>query len=78
MTVDAATRDAFVNGALEDLQTQAWGQGMEIQYILITWNETAEGGNYYITDLVVGVVAKVKRDFDTGPDYLINALKAIG
>ncbi|GAI00328.1 unnamed protein product, partial [marine sediment metagenome] len=78
VTVDAATRDAFVNGALEDLQTQAWGQGMEIQYILITWNETVEGDNYYITDLVVGAVAKVKRDFDTGPDYLINALKAIG
>ena len=78
VTVDVATRDAFFNGALEDLQTQAAGQGMEIQYIRITWNETQQNGGYYITDLVVGVVTKVTRDYNTGPDYLRNSLKAVG
>ena len=78
VTVDAATRDAFVNGALADLQTQASNQGMPIQYIIISWNKTQQNGMYYITDLVVGVVAKVARDFNTGPAYLIDALKAVG
>lgn len=78
VTVDAATRDAFVNGDLVDLINQSWGQGMQTLYVLITWNETAEGDNYYITDLVVGVVAKVTRDFNTGPDYLVTSLKAVG
>jgi hypothetical protein len=78
VTVSGATRDAFVNGALGDLQNQAAGQGMEIKYILITWNEVKDGeGNYYITDLVVGVVARVTRDYNTGPAYLVDSLKAV-
>lgn len=77
-TIDRETRNAFVNGNLADILNQAAGQGMNIEYIRITWNETAQGNNYYITDLVVGVVAKVTRDYNTGPAYLIDALKAIG
>lgn len=78
VTVDKATRDAFVNGNLVDIINQAAGQGMQIQYVRVTWNEEARGNNYYITDLVVGVVAKVTRDYNTGPAYLIDALQAIG
>jgi len=77
VTVDSIVRDAFVNGNLADLVNQASGQGMAIQYVRISWNETMQGGKYYITDLVVGVVAKVARDFNTGPAYLIDALKAV-
>lgn len=76
--VAPATRDAFVNGNLADLLTQAAGQGMEIQYIIISWNETPTPQGFWITDLVVGVVAKVTRDFNTGPAYLIDALNAVG
>ena len=78
VTVDAATRNNFANGNIADLQNQASGQGMPIQYIRISWNETQQGTSYYITDLVVGVVSKVNRNFNTGPAYLIDALKAIG
>ena len=77
VTVDSIVRDAFVNGNLADLVSQASGQGMAIQYVKISWNETMQGGRYYITDLVVGVVAKPTRDFNTGPAYLIDALKAV-
>ena len=78
VTVDATTRDDLFNGELIDLQAQASSQGMEIQHIRISWNETqTPQGTYYITDFVVGVVAKVVRDFNTGPSYLIDALKAI-
>ena len=76
--VDAATRDALFNGELIDLQAQASSQGMEIQYMRISWNETQTAqGTYYITDFVAGVVAKVARDFNTGSAYLIDALKEI-
>lgn len=78
ITVDAAIRDSLLNGNLADLLNQAAGQGMQIQYIRISWNETAQAGKYYITDLVVGAVAKVTRDFNTGPAYLTDALKAVG
>ena len=77
VTVDATTRNNFANGNLADLQNQANGQGMPIQYIRISWNETQQGSNFYITDLVVGVVSRVTRDFNTGPAYLLDALKAI-
>ena len=78
ITVDAATRDALFNGELIDLQAQASSQGMDIQYIKISWNETqTDQGNYYITDFMAGAVARVARDFNTGPAYLIDALKAI-
>lgn len=77
VTIDATTRDIFANGSLADLQNQATGQGMPTQYIKISWNETQQGNNYYITDLVVGVVSKVTRNFNTGPAYLIDALKAV-
>ena len=78
ITIDAATRNALVNGDLIDLQAQASAQGMEIQYLRISWNETqTDQGDYYITDFVVGVVAKVTRDFNTGPAYLIDALKKV-
>ena len=78
VTIDAATRNGFANGNIADLQNQANEQGMPIQYIRLSWNETQQGSSYYITDLVVGVVSKVTRNFNTGPAYLINALKAIG
>jgi len=78
IVVDATTRNVLLNGDLLDLQTQATGQGMEIQYIRISWNETqTTSGEYRITDFVVGVAAKVIRDFNTGPAYLIDALKAV-
>lgn len=77
VTVDVPIRDGFLNGNLQDLLVQASGQGMDIQYVRITWNETAYGNKYYITDLAVGVVAKIARDFNTGPAYLIDALKAV-
>jgi hypothetical protein len=76
--VDSATRDAFLNGSLADLETQAYGQGMEVQYAIISWNETAQADGYYITDLVVGAVVRVIRDYNTGPAYLIDAFKAVG
>ncbi len=78
--VDATTRDNFANGNLNDLQNQATEQGMPIQYIRISWNETYYGmvQGYLITDLVVGVVSRGARIFNIGPTYLVNALKAIG
>lgn len=77
VTVNSAVRDAFLNGNLDELLNQAAGQGMQIQYTRITWNETAQGNNYYITDLAVGVVAKATREWNTGPAYLIEALNAV-
>lgn len=78
VTVDPATRDAFLNGSLADLQNRATERGMQVEYIIISWNETALAGGYYITDLVVGAVARVIRDYNTGPAYLIDAFKAVG
>ncbi len=75
--VDAATRDAFVNGNLEDLQVGLTGQGMPIQYMRISWNESREGENYRITDMVVGYVVKVSGTINTGPAYAIDALKKV-
>ena len=78
IVVDATTRNALFSGDLLELQTQSAGQGMEIQYMRISWNETqTASGEYHITDFVVGVAAKVIRDFNTGPAYLIDALKAV-
>lgn len=77
--VPASVRDAFFNGDMNDLVQGTWGQGMQMEYALITWNETLQNdGNYLITDAVVGVVLKVTRDFNTGPSYAIDALKAVG
>ena len=78
LTVDVSVRDAFVNGNLNDLQTQATGQGMPVQYVRISWNETLQNGRYYITDLVVGAVVRVTRNFNTGPAYLVDAFKTVG
>ena len=77
VTVSASVRDAFLNGNLSDLLNQASGQGMPIQYIRISWNETPQGSNYYITDLVVGVVSIPTGYVNIGPAYLIDALKAV-
>lgn len=77
VTVSASVRDAFANGSLSDLLNQASGQGMPIEYIRISWNETQQGSNYYITDLVVGAVSKSTGYINIGSAYLINALKAV-
>lgn len=78
VTVTASVHDAFLNGSLSDIQTQSANQGMNILYMLVTWNETQQtNGDFLITDLVVGVVAQVARDFNTGPAYLIDAMKAV-
>jgi hypothetical protein len=76
-TINATIRDAFLNGNLADVQTQAAGQGMLVRYVETSWNETAQGNNYLITDFVVGVVFQVTRDYNTGPAYMVDALKAI-
>ncbi len=78
VTVTTAVRDAFMNGALSEIQDESWGQGMQIIYGKISWNETQNANGYYITDLVVGLVARVTRDFNTGPNYLINSANKIG
>jgi len=75
-TVNAATRNNFVNGNIADLQTQANTQGMPIQYMTITWNETQQGDNYYITDLVVGAISKVTGNINMQPAQLVTALNA--
>jgi ribosomal protein S21 len=78
VTVDSATRNSFANGNLADITNQLVGQGMQPQYIRISWNETSSGNNYYITDLVVGLVIKVTGIVNTGPAYAIDALKKVG
>lgn len=75
--IDTATRDALLNGNTADIVTQATGQGMAGNYVLVTWNETAQSNGYYITDLQIGVVVTITRDFNTGPAYLLEALKAV-
>lgn len=78
ITIDAATRDAFLNGNLTDVVNQTWSQGMQANYAVISWNETAQNdGSYLVTDCRVGIVVKVMRDYNTGPAYLIDCLKAV-
>lgn len=76
-TIDAATRDAFLNGNMADVVNQTWSQGMQTEYAVFSWNETVNGSNYDITDCRIGIVAKVTRDYNAGPAYLIECLKAI-
>lgn len=76
-TIPATVRDAFLNGNLGDLQAQASGQGMPLDYILITWNEVQSGSDYSVTDLAVGVVSTPSSYINVGPAYLIDALKAV-
>ncbi len=76
-TIDAATRNNLVNGNIADVTNQTWGQGMQLLYGVVSWNETAQGTGYYITDFTVGAVVKVARDYNTGPIFLIDALRAV-
>lgn len=77
VTIDAATRDAFLNGNLTDVVNQTWSQGMQTEYAVFSWNETAQNGNYVITDCRIGIVAKITRDYNAGSAYLIDCLKAV-
>lgn len=77
VTVSATVRDAFLNGNLGDIQAQATGQGMNAPYMLITWNETQQANGYLVTDLVIGLVGRPIRDYNTGPSFLMDSAKAI-
>lgn len=77
VVIDAGTRDALLNGNMADIENQTNGQGMQANYIKISWNETSQINGYYITDLQIGIVATITRDFNTGPAFMIDALKAV-
>ena len=77
ITVSSAQRDALLNGNLADIANQTSGQGMQTNYQVISWLETAQGGNYYITDLRIGIVVQIARDYNTGPAYLLTSLEAV-
>jgi len=78
VTVDAATRNAFANGNLADLQNVISANGMQLQYMRISWNEEVAGPNYYITDLVVGVLVKATSSMDITANRLTKALSYVG
>lgn len=77
LTISGAARDALLGGNLQNVIDQTWGQGMQTEYCTITWNETAQNGNYLITDLRVGLVTKMVREYNVGPAYMLSALEAI-
>jgi hypothetical protein len=77
VTVDSATRNAFANGNLADLQNVVSANGMQLQYMRISWNEEVAGPNYYITDLVVGVVVKATSPIDISANRLLKALSYV-
>ena len=78
VTVDAATRNAFANGNLADLQSVISANGMQPQYMRISWNEEVAGPNYYITDLVVGVLVKATSSIDITANRLTKVLSYVG
>lgn len=77
VTINASVRDALLNGNIADIAGNTDAQGMQTNYAVISWNETAQNGGYYITDLRIGVVFVVTRDWNTGPSYCLTSLEAI-
>lgn len=77
ITVAQTVRNTLFNGNINDVKTQIDGQGMTVRYGLISWNETLNNGQYLISDLRIGVVVDTVREYNTGPAYMIDALKAI-
>lgn len=77
ITVTQSVRDTLFNGDINNVKLQIDGQGMTARYAVISWNETLNNGQYLITDFRVGVVVDTVREYNTGPAYMIDALKAV-
>ena len=74
VTVDQATRDAFTNGNVEDLRTVIEANGMQVQYLRISWNEYP---NNEIRDVDVGVVVTAVSSQDITAQRLLNVMSYV-
>ncbi|GAI69116.1 unnamed protein product, partial [marine sediment metagenome] len=62
---------------MNDLRLALEAAGLQVQYLKISWNETASGPDYVITDLVVGVVVNAASYMNISGQRLLDALLTV-